>query len=65
MPRERRDYLLNHALLASTALEVRLNATSLLSDWSTTAPIRRLEDNTYIRFPFKTEVQKAPLYART
>ena len=40
MPRERRDYLLHHALPAATALDVCLEATSLVADWPTTTPHR-------------------------
>ena len=38
MPRERRDYLLHHALPAAEALDVCLEATSLVADWPTTTP---------------------------
>ena len=40
MPQQRRDYLLHHALPAATALEVCLEATSLVADWPTTKPVR-------------------------
>ena len=38
MPQQRRDYLLHHALPAATALDVCLEATSLVSNWPTTTP---------------------------
>ena len=38
MPKQRRDYLLHHALPAATALDVCLEATSLVADWPTTTP---------------------------
>ena len=40
MPKQRRDYLLHHALPAATALDVCLEATSLVKDWPTTKPVR-------------------------
>ena len=40
MPKQRRDYLLHHALPAATALDVCLEATSLVADWPTTTPTR-------------------------
>ena len=40
MPKQRRDYLLHHALPAATALDVCLEATSLVADWPTTKPVR-------------------------